>query len=272
MTYFEHDDTRFHYQLTGEGKEVLVFAHGLLWSGEMFAPQVEHFQSRYRCLTYDFRGQGRSQITGNGYDMETLYLDTTALLDHLDIDRCHFIGQSMGGFIALRLAAREPNRIQSLTLMATSAGSEDSSKVKRYRLFNFIARWFGLWSVRNQVMDIMFGDTFLDDKSRKGLKKEWKKKLLANENSGITRATKGVLDREGVEGELEKITAPTLILVGEEDSATPVEKSEFLHRNIDDSRLEIIPRAGHTLTIEEPDAVNRALANFLKSVEVEVGE
>ncbi|MEC9443576.1 MAG: alpha/beta hydrolase, partial [Pseudomonadota bacterium] len=83
-------------------KPVIVFAHGLLWSSQMYDKQVEYFQTDYRCIAFDFRGQGQSQITKSGYDMETLTEDTLGLLDALGIDKCHFVGLSMGGFVAQR--------------------------------------------------------------------------------------------------------------------------------------------------------------------------
>ena len=85
-------------------KPVIVFAHGLLWSSQMYDKQVEYFQTDYRCIAFDFRGQGQSQITKSGYDMETLTEDTLGLLDALGIDKCHFVGLSMGGFVAQRIA------------------------------------------------------------------------------------------------------------------------------------------------------------------------
>src|SRR5215510_6749099 len=89
---------RLHYTVDGEGPPVL-FAHGLLWSGEMFQYQVAALRRRYRCVTFDFRGQGDSEVTGAGYDMDTLTDDATALIDRLGLAPCHFVGLSMGGFV-----------------------------------------------------------------------------------------------------------------------------------------------------------------------------
>lgn len=73
-------------------KPIMVFAHGLLWNTHLFDKQVEYFKAGYRCITFDFRGQGQSEITKSGYDMETLTEDTLALLKALDIHKCHLLG------------------------------------------------------------------------------------------------------------------------------------------------------------------------------------
>jgi 3-oxoadipate enol-lactonase len=115
-------------------------------------------------------------------------------------------------------------------------------------------------------MPVMFGRTFLGDPVRALERREWRHRMSENHRLGITRATTGVITRQGIESEIDKITAPTLILVGGEDVAVPPAHSQRLHEHIAGSRLEIIPRAGHTSTVEEPTAVNGAIANFLGSL------
>jgi len=90
--------------------------------------------------------------------------------------------------------------------------------------------------------------------------------MSGNHRLGITRATTGVISRQGIESEIDKITVPTLILVGDEDVAVPPVHYQSLHEHIAGSRLEIIPHAGHTSTVEEPTAVNAAITNFLESL------
>src|SRR5260370_14114934 len=110
-----------YYEEHGTGPEIIVFAHGLLWSCRMYDAQVALLKERYRCVAFDFRGQGQSEVTRSGYDMETLYEDAVALINQLGCAPCHFLGLSMGGFIGLRLAARHPELMPSLILLETSA-------------------------------------------------------------------------------------------------------------------------------------------------------
>ena len=172
----------------------------------------------------------------------------------------------MGGFIGLRLAARRPDLLRSLILLETSADPEPSENVAKYRQLTFVARWFGLGLVVDRVMPVMFGRTFLTDPARALERRVWRRRMSGNHRLGITRATTGVITRKGIESEIDRIRVPTLILVGDEDVAVPPVHSQCLHERIAGSRLEMIPRAGHTSTVEEPTAVNGAITNFLGSL------
>ncbi len=97
-----------HYEVSGTGSETIVFAHGLLCNTRLFDGQVAALKGRYRCLTFDFRGQGQSEVTKTGYDMDTLAEDAAELIRTLGAAPCHFAGLSMGGLVAMRLAARQP--------------------------------------------------------------------------------------------------------------------------------------------------------------------
>lgn len=254
---------RLCYEESGSGPETIVFAHGLLWSGRMFDAQVAALRDRYRVITFDFRGQGGSEVTAGGYDMDTLTEDAAALIEALDAAPCHFAGLSMGGFIAMRLAIRRPELLRSILLLETSADPEPRENVPRYRALNFIARWFGLRWVAGQVMPIMFGRKILDDPARAGELRELRRRMVTQHRIGISRAVKGVIERAGVYDELDRIDLPALIVVGDQDVATVPAKSERIHARIRGSKLVVIPGAGHSSSMEEPEAVNRAILEFL---------
>lgn len=252
-----------YYEDTGAGAETIVFAHGLLWSGEMFAPQVAALRGRYRCVAFDFRGQGRSEVTKTGYDMDTLAADAIALIEHLGIAPVHFAGLSMGGFVAMRLAARRPDLLRSVILLETSAEPEPREKIARYRLMGFIGANFGFGLVADRAMPIMFGKTFMSDPKRKAERKQWRERLLENDRKGVPRALGGVIRRAGVEAELPNVRVPALVIVGEEDTATVPAKAERIASLIPNATLVRIPCAGHTSTLEEPAAVTAAIERFL---------
>lgn len=250
-------------------KPVIVFAHGLLWNLKMFDPQVAALSDQFRCVAFDFRGQGRSQITKDGYDMDNLTRDVVALLDVLNIERCHFLGLSMGGFVGLRLAIDFPERLSSLMLLNTTADPEETAKVAQYSKFLASLRWLGMRRVSKKVMPIMFGEAFLTDKSRKSECKAWQACMQNNHKMGVTRATLGVIEREGVFEQLQNIKTPTLIVAGMDDKATPHRKSERMHFAIAGSKLAMIARAGHSSTIEAPDQVNAVIQKFLSQLNFE---
>ena len=267
MPYLNVNGARLHYTDEGSGAETIVFSHGLLFSGAMFADQIAHFKGRYRCITYDHRGQGGSEVTANGYDADTLTADAEALIEALGVQPCHFVGLSMGGFVGMRLAIRRPELLRSLTLIGTSADPEPPENLPRYGMLNFVARWFGLGIVSGRVMPIMFGQNYLNDAARAVERDAWRRRLVANDRIGVTRAVRGVIPRKGVSEEIKAIRTPTLIIVGEADTATVPEKSERMHAAIAGSKLVIVPRAGHSATIEEPHAVNDAMSSFLGRID-----
>ncbi|HLE85083.1 MAG TPA: alpha/beta fold hydrolase [Thermoanaerobaculia bacterium] len=251
------------YDDRGSGPETVVFAHGLLFDGRMFDAQVAALADRFRCLRFDFRGQGRSAVTPDGYDMDTLAEDAAALIEALGAAPCHFVGLSMGGFVGLRLASRRPELLRSLAVLDSSADPEPAENLPRYRLLNTIARWLGLRVVAGRVMPIVFGRSFLRDPERREVRELWRQRIVSRDRRGITRAVRGVIYRRGVQDELPGIRVPTLILVGEEDLATPRERSEWMRAAIPGAELVVVPRAGHSAPIENPEAVTAALAELL---------
>jgi 3-oxoadipate enol-lactonase len=252
-----------HYESSGSGPDTIVFAHGLLCNTRLFDHQVEALKDRYRCIRFDFRGQGQSEVTRDGYDVDNLTEDAAGLIRALGVAPCHFVGLSMGGFVGMRLAARKPELIRSLVLMSTSADAEPRAKAFGYRLLCFVARWTSMRLAAGPVKRIMFGKKFRTDPEREAEREEWRKILLRNDPIGATRAARAVFARPPIYDEIDKIRAPTLVIVGADDTATPPDKARRIHERIRGSRLVVIPDAGHTVTVEEPASVNAALIEFL---------
>jgi 3-oxoadipate enol-lactonase len=262
MPFINCNGVSLYYVDQGAGDETLVFSHGLLMSHEMFHEQLDFFKSSYRCIAYDHRGQGKSEVTQTGYDMDSLYLDAAALIENLNVGAVHFIGLSMGGFVGMRLAARKPHLLKSLTLLETSADAE-VYKLK-YKLLSAVVKVAGTKPVHKKVMNILFGQTFLTDSERKDEVTHWTNHLLSRPRS-ITKCVDGVINRQPVYDELKSIAIPTLILVGDEDVATPPNKAERIHKQINGSILEVIEGAGHSSSIEVPEKVNFLLRKFLSN-------
>jgi len=263
MSKIKINGADIYYEIHGHGPETMLFSHGLLMSGKMFKDQVDYFKARYRCVIYDHRGQGQSEVTENGYDMESIYEDCVELINQLGLGPCHIVGLSMGGFVAMRIAARNSELLKSLILLETSAEPEPN-KIK-YSLLRTITKLFGVSAVVNKVMPILFGNSFLTDPDRKDLVHAWKNEVLSNKKT-ITKAVKGVIDREGMLNELGNIHAPTLVIVGDEDVATPAEKSKNIKLKIPQARLVVIKGAGHSSSIEEPLQVIDVIEVFLNGV------
>jgi len=258
---------RLHVEDTGGDGPAVVFSHGLLLSTRLWDAQVEALRGRYRCIAYDHRGQGQSDVPPDrGISLDTCAADAEALVKTLGAVPCHFVGLSMGGMVGMRLAARRPEILRSLSLIESSADPEPEENVGRYRLLNLVARFVGPWAVAGKVMPILFGRTFLTDPGRAPDRARWTAHVAGNRRA-IWRAVNGVVDRPSIHGELAAVRLPTLVMVGEEDVATVPAKAERIAAAIAGARLVRIPRAGHTSPVEEPAAVTAALQDFLASVE-----
>lgn len=260
MPFLKINDGNIYYEIHGSGDETVVLSHGLLWSGKMFHKQVAALSANYQVVTYDHRGQGKSEVTESGYDMDSLYEDAVQLIEKLNLGKVHFGGLSMGGFVAMRLAARRPDLVRSVILMETSAQPEPFTI--KYNLLKSVVNIFGVKSVTKPVMKIMFGDTFLNDQNRADERQEWINELQQNKKT-VTKAVTGVIERNGVEDELQHIKCPTLVMVGTEDKATIPEKAEFIASKIPQAKLVYIQRGGHTASVEEPVQYNEAILDFL---------
>jgi 3-oxoadipate enol-lactonase len=254
-----------HYEESGSG-DTIVFSHGLFWSGRMFEAQRAALSARYRCLAFDHRGQGQSEVTEAGYGMDELWLDAAALLEKLGKGPVHWVGLSMGGFLGLRLAARRPELIRSLSLLNTAADHEPWINRPKYVVLGQLARALGFGPFVGEAMRSMFGAPFLTDPARAEEKAEMERRLAANELRGAIRSLMGVTFRRPVEKELHQIRCPTLVVIGERDAAIKPPRSRRMASLIAGAQVVEIPRAGHSSTIEEPAAVTAALEAFLSSL------
>jgi 3-oxoadipate enol-lactonase len=255
-----------YYEEQGSGSETIVFAHGLGMSSRMFDNQVAALRGRYRCIAFDFRGQGQSETTRTGYEMETATEDSAALIGALNCAPCHFVGLSMGGVVGMLLAVHHPEFIKSLTLIGATADPEAGSKKALYLLLSLIARLFGAGATAKQGMQVLFGKKFLTDPAREAERQEWLQRMSSSSGVGFARAMLGVINRKDIASEIGKITAPTLILVGDQDGVAGPDKSQRIRERIVGSKLVLIPGAGHSSTIEEPAAVTAEITAFLNNM------
>ncbi|RKG95927.1 alpha/beta fold hydrolase [Corallococcus carmarthensis] len=268
MPYLSIRGARLYYEDTGGSGEPVLFSHGLLWDSRLFHRQVEALRGHYRCIVYDHRGQGLSEPPPGDsvIDLRTVYEDAVAVIQALGLAPCHFVGQSMGGFVGLRVAARHPELLRSLALLDSSAAAELPLTLARYRVLTTLTHWLGLRPVVDRIMSLYFGRTFMRDPERAAERALLRRQLAANPRA-VWRAMQGVIHRRSVEGELHRIMTPTLVLVGDEDAVTLPAVAERLHQRIRGARLKRLPCGGHMCILEQPQAVNVALGDFLEEVE-----
>ena len=266
MPSISANGVELHYGDVGAGPQTIVFIHGLMLASDSFEAQRDAFKATHRVITFDLRGQGRSQKTRDGLDLDTLARDTAALIKQLAVAPCHVVGFSMGSFVAMRLAARHPDLVRSLTLIGPSADAEEPENLPRYaRLIRFV-RWFGPTLIAPRMMRILFGDTYLQSPETAVERARWLAYLKALPRS-LHRAAAASAGRSAIKGELVNITAPTLVVSGEEDRPISPVRAHAVHQGISNAQFMSFPRTGHAVMIERADDFNTYLRQFLEQVQ-----
>ncbi len=264
MSTVKVNGVELYYKESGSGPVTVVFSHGLLMDHTMFEPQRAAFEGQYRVIAYDHRAQGQSQDPGHGYDMDTLTEDAAALIRALGAAPCHFAGLSMGGFVGMRLAARHPELVRTVTLMNTTPEKEILWNRIRYGFLAQMVKLVGPGPFTPIAVKELFGRTTRHDPAQHAMLEAWTAKLRARPRN-IAHSLLAVMNRLACTSELDAIRCPTLVIAGEDDSAQPPRNSTGLVAGIRGSRLVRIPAAGHSSSLEQPDAVITAMSDILKS-------
>lgn len=260
--------TDLHYEDTGGPNEPVMFLHGFLFDGRQYEAQVSMLRDRYRCITMDFRGQGRSAAARRGYQIEQHTADVLGIIRRLDIAPVHLVGLSMGGFVALRIAAREPGLLRSLTLVNTSAAAHAPTKFPKQLALAAVARVAGvsLPLIRSGVEAEIYGEAFRKDPARAAERELWQRRWERADRSSLVKTLLGFMIRPDIRNELGEVTVPTLVIAGGADASLPPRFSRDIHSLIAGSRLVELPGVGHSSPVEDPEGVTRALEQFLDEV------
>lgn len=240
-----------HYEIHGAGPLTLVLTHGLAAAGDTWHGIVERMAPRYRVLTWDLRGHGRSMAPDGPYAIADLAADLANVLDDAGIDRAVVLGHSAGGVIALQFALDYPQRIAGLGLVGTAS----ECNVRAHDFYNDLAR-----RAADEGMAAVH--------KRLGLTAATEPTIAAQPIAfgHVARAMAG-LHQQSLTGRLSAITAPTFICVGDKDFLG-VGGSVILSRNIKGSRLEIVPGRGHGIFLEDPEGFTTLLSAFLDDLPV----
>jgi len=267
MPTIDVNATTLHYRDDGpHDAPALVFSPSMFFDGRMFAAQAAAFSDRYRVIRYDLRGQGESaRHPRELLDMDTQADDAAALIEALGLAPCTFVGNSMGGFIALRLAARRPDLVRSAVVMGTSADIEEQADAMDGLIVALAEH--GMEPVLDGVLQFMMGDTTLTDPSRAEVLAEVRA-LLASRTPEYADAAWHIAHRKGILDELPNITVPLTVVAGTEDHTYPPPKSEQIVAAVPHARLVMMERTGHVHALENPEAVNAVLEEHLAALPV----
>lgn len=251
------DGCRIAWRMEGpDGAPVLMFAHALGASSDMWWPQVAAFGSRYRVLRHDARGHGVSDAPAGPYSIERLGRDALGVLDAAGVDKAVFCGLSMGGFVGQWLGAHAPERLEKLILANTGA-CMGPPKAWQDRI-ETVSR-DGMSAVTEATLERWFTPEFHTHAPE--AVDAIRRLLLATRPQGYAGCA-GAIAVMDLRPVLSSIAVPTLVIGNRRDPSTPLALAEALHAAIPGSRLAVL-EAAHLANIEAADPFNAAISGFL---------
>ena len=268
------DGVKLHVEEVGSGTPV-VFVHEYAGDYRSWEPQVRHFCRQHRCVTYSQRGYPPSDVPSDParYSQDSARDDVIAVMDALGIDKAHVVGHSMGAYTALHVGIRYPRRCLSVTAAgcgwgsAPDIGKREAMKALAAETGKMFAEE-GIASAAAKYADAPMRQAF-KHKDPRGWA-EFARMLAEHSAEGHAHTMLNLqLKRPTLwemEDELKRFSVPLLVIVGDEDDWC-VDGSIYLRRTVPTAGLYVVPRTGHTLTSEEPEKFNAALAEFFAEAE-----
>ncbi len=258
MPFAQVNGQELYFEDTGGNGPAIIFSHGLLMDQSMFAPQVTALESGYRCITWDERGHGRTATDTLApftyYDSAD---DLVGLLDYLGVKQAVLAGMSQGGYLSLRCALKQPERVLGLILIDTQAGLEDPAKMPGYQQMLDVWASQGLPDpIADTVEQIILGAKWVGAT-------EWKRKWRGWKPVNLLQCFHTLAERDDISNELGKIKAPALVIHGDADAAITLDRGRALARGIAGAELAVIKGGGHASNLTHPDQVNPAIEKFL---------
>jgi len=265
MPFTTANGVRTYYEVSGNGPPLLLIA-GNGMDHTAFRDQVPSFAGHFRCVTYDLRGIGQSDVPEAGYTVPDMARDALALLDALGCASAHIAGYSLGGAIGLQMAIDAPGRVQSLSLYSTFSHVEPYLR-RRYEILLkiLLETTPELWAMFTAFS--AFGAEYINAHDGE-IEREIALRIARWQGSdppskiGIAGHYRAILGHE-VRARLSEIRCPTWIAVGSSDPVTPPSYAHYLADHIMESRVSVYPGAPHRLLNFTPQFTADALA-FLR--------
>ncbi len=256
------NDIEVNYTVEGDGPW-LTMSHSLACNLHMWDEEAKRLSKRYKVLRYDTRGHGASGAPAGAYTLELLADDLHGLLQALGVQATHFVGLSMGGMIGQTYALKYPGRFTSLALCDTTS--------------RYPAEAAGLWAERIKTVEAQGMEPLVESTLARWFTEPFRKAHpdVVQKVAAMIRATpttgyvgcSHAIPKINLTARLKEIRCPALVIVGKDDAGTPVAMAEDIHRALPGSELVVIPSAAHLSNLEQPDAFNRALGDFINQAD-----
>jgi 3-oxoadipate enol-lactonase len=252
-----------YYEVHGSGYP-LILIRGLGSNADHWYCQLPAFSPHFSVVVFDNRGIARSDIPDAAFTISTMADDTVLLMDVLGITKAHILGISMGGMIAQEIALNYDQRVNGLILACTHCGGLHAIQPASDILNDLSEFLFaGTQEAAPKAMKALFSDRTIQQNSDVVQRYGEVSKRFPPTSQILLHQIKAIQGHDTWEN-LTRIQNPTLVIVGSEDALIPPENSMILSERIPHARLQVIEKVGHQLFIEEPDACNKAVLDFLR--------
>ena len=255
-------DSSIDYDVVGEGYPLLLIS-GLGFGRWSWFKQVPALSERFRAISFDLRNVGHLDTENGAYSVTNLAAHAAGLLDHLEVERAHVVGTSLGGFVAQELALCRPDLVDRLVLISTSYGDSGSEPMSMTTLGKMLG----------------WGATDREDAVRRGLEVAVSEDYPASRSEEFDRMvdwriadspplseyTKQLVagTRFDASQSVENIESPTLVLHGSEDLVVPASNAVSLAERLPDAELRVLENAGHLVFVEQAEEINQEILAFL---------
>ncbi len=276
MSFAYTNGIKISYEVSGSGFPVILI-HGFGSKKEIWRPQVIDFSKKFKAITFDLRGTGKTDRPNYPYTMGMFADDIKGLMDYLQIESTHLIGRSLGGMIAQNFVLKYPQYVKKLVLIATNAKFDDEATIDliiENRIKNI--------ELLKKDPDKAFWNNsrFLyHQKFRQELKRNPKKKfygafsledLIEESKTNPSRPQDiknqgNAMKLHGTFNRLNEIKNETLLIAASHDRLIPKSSTDEIHKRITNSTFKVIENAGHFMTLSKAPEINKLILDFLKS-------
>jgi pimeloyl-ACP methyl ester carboxylesterase len=240
----------------------LVLIHAFPLNARMFEAQLGLAERGWRVIAPQLRGFDGGGSDGGASSVDDYAGDVIDLLDTLHIDEAVIGGVSMGGYVAFAMFRHAPRYFHAILLADTKAPADTPEAVEGRKKMLRLVEEKGAAGVADEMIPKLLGET--TRRTRQEVVERVRSLIVSNSSDAIAGAVRALMTRPDSTPLLATIHCPALIVVGEEDAVTPKAAAEEMHRGIAGSRMKVIPGAGHLTNLEDPNAFNAALADFLE--------
>ena len=257
MSHLRNGNCNLHYEEYGQGSPV-VLLHGLGSSMQDWENQKEALSANHKLILLDLRGHGRSDRPKGKYSIEGFANDVLALLDHLQLQKVHLVGISMGGMVAFQIAVDQPQRLLSLTIVNSSPEVRVNSLASAVQLGK---RWLFSRLLSMHSIGVMISTMLFPKPEQAHLREQVVERWRLNDKHAYLASLDAIIGW-GVRDRLNRITCPVLVISADQDY-TPVAQKQAYVDELARAKLLVITDSHHATPVDQPQQFNQALLEFI---------